>query len=88
MWDYRSQATVAEETLRRKAEKKLETLKHNLQVSQNDCQSLDAILAHVRASLQVCVCLCVCVGVHEMVRHLSVFEKSVNVFEKLSLECV
>ena len=58
MWDYRSQATVAEETLRRKAEKKLETLKHNLQVSQNDCQSLDAILAHVRASLQVCVCWC------------------------------
>lgn len=50
-----SQATAAEETLRRKAEKKLETLKHNLQVSQNDCQSLDAILAHVRASLQMYV---------------------------------
>jgi chromosome segregation ATPase len=50
-----SQATATEETLRRKAEKKLETLKHNLQVSQNDCQSLDAILAHVRASLQMYV---------------------------------
>jgi len=41
--------------VRRKAEKKLETLKHNLQASQNDCQSLDAILAHVRASLQMYV---------------------------------
>jgi chromosome segregation ATPase len=34
-----SQASVAEDVFKKKAEKKIETLKHNLQVSQNDCQA-------------------------------------------------
>ena len=50
-----SQACSAEEQLRRKADLAMEKLKKSLQVSQSDCQNLDAILAHVRASLQMYV---------------------------------
>ncbi|EKX35853.1 hypothetical protein GUITHDRAFT_118000 [Guillardia theta CCMP2712] len=49
----RGQAEAAEERMREKAEKKLAALRHNLQRSEEECASLDAILAHVRAVLHM-----------------------------------